>query len=543
MYELILLLLAGVGGICAYVFACRLVVVNSITCPSLQFSHYFHSSRVIGALDFVKMVVDSLRDTEQGFFVRISSLLSNSVTVEKNRAQLSLLASKIGQCLIAVAMFLPIKYFVGFLAFVVITAWATRKSYSPQCFGIILGLALMKCCIEFMLYLLSINTGISPDMIPGNNYIQFAIEHPWMLILNGALFVPSTINLYMALPVVLLTATVVNLNLYHLFLLLLGFLLGLSLKSLGQSRPVRGIISGLLKENCVFYFLWSFWLIVGFLGLTTLYPEIGQQAVEGKNLVWISLVLAGFAVLAAVSFRIVIDKGLLVVDMARPKSKHGEKLLYKYPKKIFKEAEASLDVLMNEMRRYSAKQSVYFEKTQQWFEGQLIDASDIERIHNNFLMKGEELQDYLTTVQKSQDAQLYEEAINICSKFLEGAKSLEKNFYEKCKILEAEQEEQVRMEHSPFFNAIIEADDAVFFVYETALRTLSTEDVDSLIKVLDHEGSVLSDIEAAYVTNRQHDVTENAKKLALELVNMYQINLWQMSKQAELLQQWLARIK
>jgi hypothetical protein len=517
--------------------------MNSLTCPSLTFGHHLHSPRVIGVWDFLQMVIDSLRDTEQAFFVRLSSLLSNSVTVEKNRAQIWLLASKIGQCLVAAAMFLPIKYFVGFLAFIIFTTWVSRRSYSYQCVGIILGLALMKCCIEFILYLFSIETGITPEMIPGYLYVDYTLNHPWALILNGMLFVPFTINVFMALPVVLLVALVVKLSLHQLFLLLLGFILGLCLKSLGQSRPVRGIVSGLLKENCVFYFLWSFWLIVGFFALSNLYPAVAEKVVTAADLIWITLGLVAFAILAVVSFNFVVDKGLLVVDMARPKSGHGEKLLYKYPKKIFREAEASVDILMNEIRRYAAKQSVYFERSQWWFENRRIELSDIERIHNNFVRKADELQDYLKVLQKSSEASAFEGAISICSKFLEGSNSLEKNFYEKCKLLESEQDEDDKAEHSTFFTAVIEVEDAVFFVYESAVRSLDKDEVESLEKVLDHRGSVLGDIEEAYVSNSQFNTPEKAKKLALELVNLYQINLWQMTKQTELLQQWLAQRK
>lgn len=512
-----------------------------MNCPSMHQSMYLHSQRRVGVLDFFRSVLTGLRDTEQGFFARLSHMLSNSMPMEKSKVQLSWLASKISQCVVAAALFLPPKFFIGYLIVMVITTWIERKKFSMQCIGVLLGLVLMKCCIELVLFLLSINTGVAPEALPGHLYVNYTEQHSWMFILNGMLFVPFTINFFMALPVILLVAVVFKLTFFQLFLLIAGFLFGLSIKSFGQSRPLRGAFSGVLQENSVFHFLWFLWVVVAIFAATMIYPQLLSETFIPQYLLATTVFLGILALLSVVCFDVANPHGIVMMDVFRSKSMHGDKLLYKYSKKMFKETAIGMEILMNEIRKYSAKQSIYFEKTMTWYENKLIELSDIERIHAKFRKKAEELKDYLVILQKSQDITLYEDNVIICSKFLEGANSLENNFYEKCKLLEAEQDEEKKMDHNPFFSAVIESDDAVFFLYESVLKSMDKDEMDSLAAVLEHRGSVLKDIEQSYISTRQDLVPEKEKQLALELVNLYQINLWQIGKQNELLQHWVTQ--
>lgn len=539
MYELILLILTGCTAVLAYIFACRLLVVSSMNCPSIQLHSYLHSHQQTSFFDVFRCLIVSLTDTEQGYFVRLSTMISNSIKTDKSKVQLSWLATKLSQCVVTAALFLPITLFLGYLVVVVITGWFSRKKLSLQFFGVIFGLGLMKFCIDFVLFLYSINTEVIPEEIPGYLYLDYAIHNPWMFILNGFLFVPFTINLFMALPVIFVVGIILKLTVFQLLLMFTGFFLGLAIKSFGQSRKLRGVFYALLQENAVFYFLWFLWVVVAIAGFNIFYPQLLSWVFVPEYLLGAAAFLSFLALLAVLCFDVVNPHGIVMMDIFHHKTVQGGKILYKHSKKLFRETTIGTTILMNEIRKYSAKQSIYFEKTQAWYENKRIQFSDLEKIHNKFEIKAKELQSYLAVIQKSHDITFNEQGVAICSKFLEGANNLEKNFYEKCKLLAAEQDEEVRISHSPFFSDVIEAEDAVFFVYESVVKMLDMEDIESLSKILEHRSGNLTVIEHAYISTRQDLVPENEKSLALELVNIYQINLWQISKQNELLEQWV----
>ncbi len=537
MYELILILMLGVAVCLTYFFACKIIVTNSMNSSPLFSNYYLKKEHPHPFLQFIHSTIMGLRDTESGFFAVLNWIASTASHPDKSIIGNALLGGKISQSLLVVALFLPIPYFFVFFALLLTISWINQRKISLPFVGILLGLLLMKISIEMFFYFSQMNHSTFTESIPGLTYLVFSQEHPWIFLINGGLVAAMAWNISFILPVILVLSVILKLTILQLLFMVMGLFLVFAIKYYVLALTARGIISEALKESFLFFVAMPIAISLTLITLYSFFPEILNTSMTPSLSLSVSLWILAIVTITVVLLILSYDFWKKILSKIFPRNS-GQIDGYKYSRTLFKETVLGTQILKNELRNYSLEQLAYSGKSHEWLETKKLNNTAIEHIHNNFQKHFNELKAYLAILQKSDDILLQQEEANICTQFLEGAHALEANFYEKFKWLKMLEENQNGQEMSDFIFQIIEAEDAVFYIYEAALTDLNEEDIDTLFNIIDHKGTLLQKIEGAYVSSHENLTEAGHEKIALELVKLYQINLWLIGKQNEILKKW-----
>lgn len=537
MYELIMVILLGVAIVFAYFFACKIIATNSMNSPPLFFYYYLRKQKNHPILHFIYLTLVGLRDTESGFFARLNSMVSSSCHLEKASVGIALLSGKISQCLIVAALFLPAPYFLIFFTLLVGISWFKQRTISLRFVGILMGLLLMKFSIEMFLYLCGMSHDHVSAPIPGYLYLGFSQGHPWMFLFNGALVAALAWNIAFILPVILLISVMMKLTILQLCFMIMGMFLIFGVKYYVLSLTARGVIADTYKESVLFFGAAVIAFSLALLGAYGFFPEVLGLTMAHEYLLFISLIIVALVAITVAALAVWYDEGKAIINSCFPKKiDHGKG--YKYSRTLFKETGLGTQILKNELRHYSLEQLAYSKKSRDWMRERLLDNAALDHIHTNFHNHYGELKTYLAVLQKSDDIIMFEEDAAACGRFLDDAHTLETNIYEKFIRLKMIDDSQKRDELSDLFVKSFEVEAIVFENYETVLKYLAKDDIDNLSKVIEEQEAVLQKVEGDYTSSHVSLMEGGHRAVALELIQLFQINLWLIGKQNEILKNW-----
>jgi hypothetical protein len=543
MYEFIILFLLGMTIFFAYLFACKIIAVNTINRKPLLYTnnHIDGQSTLAGkCMEIVRLIINGFGDSESGFYARLSARISAATHLEKYKIETSLLCNKVSQAIILCALFLSIPLFLMFLALVLITSFVRERNISFHIIGVVMGLLLMRCCIEMGLYIGDLVQDHSFQSLPGYLYYDFSQKHPLMFLINGIFFPLLSLNFSMIFPLIFVPSVILKLSFLEVIMVSLGVFFGFIGRSYFVGTVTTGFFSYTHKENFFFYTLNVVWTLILF-GFYYVYtPETLDVVMNRGNLLEAAITVFAVVVLSSVTMAIFNQRGIAIVESVFPKVKTlGHQ--YKYSKSLFKEADLGIKMLMNELRTISIEQSVYLEKIMQWQRNNPEDRVELDRTHHYFRERFKELKSYLTILLHNDEAPQYEENLLICAKFLDDAKQLGENFYEKFKLLKLLNDDAENKNLSVFFDHLVEGEDAIYMIYKGALETLAIEEIQLLFQIIGNtstKAKEMQEIQNSYIDTEHDIVIQGHKWVASELTQLYQMDLWLILHQNEILEKW-----
>jgi hypothetical protein len=547
MYELLLLFFFAIIILFAYLFGCEMISFNTINSIPIFYHHNnktIQENLLLKVGNFIRLVFMGLRDSESGYFARLSARISSAPILEKSKAHKSLLTSKISRCLIILALVLPIKVFIVFIFVLITISLFNERKISVQLIGIILGYILLKYCIELSLDLSNSSyiKELMFESFPGYLYYEFSMKHPSMFLINGVIFPFIILNASSLFPFILVLSVVMKIPLLHFLFAIAGVFAGLAFRHYNFARTTRGLYSAIEKENITFYILDMLFIFLTIIIFYLYYPSALNLVMNRSNLADGALLILVITILSIATMQALKTRDLGQEWINKIFLKDRKiKIRYKYSKSLFKQTFIGMKILMNELRTYSIEQGISCKNMIETLKIMPLNIDAVALNQQKFQNYAEELSDYLKISLQSEDMSSYEDDLILCANFLENAKKLEENCFKKFKILKAAYEDIDIQKFNLLFSPIIKSEDTFFDAYKTALQSLAKNDIEELSTIIANESIKIQEINEmlnSYFSAEKETISENQKTLLLDLIQHCQVAQWLIGQQGEILNKW-----